>query len=87
MRKIVVQSQPWQGVHETPSQSIAGYSGYVCHSMLCERLRCREDPYPRPMRTHLSGKMLGMMVHAYNPSYGGLQPTPTWAKSETLFPK
>jgi hypothetical protein len=47
-QEIAVRSQPWQTVHETPSQAMAGYGGSMGLSFQIPRKHKLEDYGPGP---------------------------------------
>jgi hypothetical protein len=69
IRRIVVQGQHRQGIHQTPSQPITGHSGMHLSEGCAEGWH-REDHGSRPPwakafgRPHLIRKMLDVMAHS-----------------------
>jgi hypothetical protein len=66
-----------QGVHETSSQSIAGHSGVhlspqaTLEAEIGRVMIQSQSGQKKFARPHLNGKMLGMVVHACQPSEAG----------------
>jgi hypothetical protein len=99
VRRLAIQGQLTQKVHETPSQPIGRHSDIHLSSQTIweveiERITVPAQPRQESLQDLISMEKAGVAACACHPSHsdrkrkmGGSWSRPAWAKSETLAPK